>query len=102
MACPPGNIQIRRDTLANWNIINPVLAPGELAFAYPTTSAPEGILKIGSQAGETWSQAQQIFPSSGGTGNGPSGPTGPTGPQGWTGPQGPTGPEYTPTNFRAV
>ena len=33
MACPPGHIQMRRDTNANWNSNNSYLLPGEIGYA---------------------------------------------------------------------
>jgi hypothetical protein len=81
MACPPGRIQIRRDTLAAWQGNSSViLAPGELAFAYPDANLgyPNGILKIGLNGGSSWANSTQIFPSSG-SGGGTPGPTGPQG-----------------------
>jgi Major tropism determinant N-terminal domain len=85
MACPPGHIQIRRDTSSNWNTINPYLLPGEFAYATDT-----GVLKIGPGY---WSSAQII-------GGGSAGGTGPTGPTGDVGPTGPAGPLLP--NFIAV
>lgn len=83
MACPPGRIQIRRDTIQAWNAINPNLAAGELGFAYPDAnfpySMPNGILKIGPKAGSPWMTATQIFPQVGGGGGGSIGATGPVG-----------------------
>jgi hypothetical protein len=32
MACPPGHIQVRRDTTENWLAKNPVLLPGEFSY----------------------------------------------------------------------
>lgn len=55
MACPPGHIQIRRDTDTNWNNSGSRLLPGE--FAYSTTS---GVLKIGDTTNPTWGNAQVI------------------------------------------
>jgi len=81
MACPPGKIQIRRDTYAAWaGNSSVVLAPGELAFAYPDSNFgyPQGVLKIGLSAGSTWANSTQIFPSTG-SGGGGQGPTGPSG-----------------------
>jgi hypothetical protein len=82
MACPPGRIQIRRDTLFAWNAINPVLAPGELGFAYPDSNispgAPNGTIKIGPNGGAAWLSCPTIFPTSG-SGGGTVGPTGPAG-----------------------
>lgn len=81
MACPPGRIQIRRDTFAAWDANSSViLAPGELAFAYPDASLgyPNGVLKVGLNGGSSWANSTQIFPSTG-TGGGTPGPTGPQG-----------------------
>lgn len=81
MACPPGRIQIRRDTFAAWDSNSSViLAPGELAFAYPDAALgyPNGVLKVGLNGGSSWANSTQIFPSGGGGGGSP----GPTGPQG--------------------
>jgi hypothetical protein len=81
MACPPGRIQIRRDTFAAWDSNSSViLAPGELAFAYPDAvlGYPNGVLKIGIQGGSSWANSTQIFPSTG-SGGGTPGPTGPQG-----------------------
>lgn len=80
MACPPGRIQIRRDTIAAWNSTNPVLAAGELGFGYPdaTLGYPNGVIRIGRNGGSTWAASIQIFPTSGG-GGGTQGATGPQG-----------------------
>jgi hypothetical protein len=82
MACPPGRIQIRRDTLQAWNAVNPVLAAGEFGFAYPdltiSPGAPNGTIKIGPNGGAAWLSSPTIFPTSGG-GGGTAGPTGPSG-----------------------
>jgi hypothetical protein len=79
MACPPGHIQIRRDQLLVWNTVNPILQPGELAYAYPTPAYPNGILKIGLSGGSKWSVSPVITSAGGGGGTGTMGPTGPSG-----------------------
>ena len=85
MACPPGRIKIRRDTIQAWNAASyTILQEGELAFAYPDASlAPNGVVKIGGKDGSgknTWATAVQIFPSeAGGGGGGSIGATGPSG-----------------------
>jgi len=83
MACPPGRIQIRRDTYQAWNASNPVLAPGELGYMYPYVNIPagidypDGVLKIGGPSGSTWSTAKIILPQTGsGGGGGTQGPPG--------------------------
>ena len=83
MTCPPGRIQIRRDTYLAWRSLNPILAAGELGFAYPDiniteSNYPNGVMKIGLNGGSSWSNSTQIYPSSGGGGGtiGPSGPSG--------------------------
>ena len=78
MACPPGHIQIRRDTGINWSNANSYLLPGE--FGYDTTAQ---LFKIGPG---NWNSLPYL----------PLGPIGPTGPQGSTGPQGITGPQGFP------
>jgi len=75
MACPPGHIQVRRDTYNNWTSTNgglgPILKSGEFSYVIDGPSAP----------------------TSGGNATGPTGATGATGD---TGPQGPVG---NPINF---
>ena len=87
MACPPGHIQIRRDTSANWSTKNPYLLPGEFGYATDT-----GVLKIGPGY---WNDSATtlITGSTGPTGTIGTGPTGPsgTGVTGYTGTTGPTG-----------
>lgn len=87
-------IQLRRDTAANWTSSNPILADGEIGLERDTDQfkvgngvdnwatrpyggivGPQGIQGIQGIQGET----------------GPTGPTGPTGATGATGPQGPQG-----------
>jgi len=72
MACPPGHIQIRRDTVTTWNHVNPNLLSGELAYG---TDVSGPIIKIGPGL---WKSALQIYPQNGGGGGG----VGATGPQG--------------------
>ena len=80
MACQPGHIQIRRDDRLTWEAVNPILKPGELAYAYPDNSNPYGILKIGlAPNGTTWNNSPTLSPSSGGGGGGATGATGPAG-----------------------
>lgn len=77
MACPPGHIQIRRDTGTNWSNANSglgsYLLPGE--FGYDTSAR---LFKIGPG---NWNSLSYLPP-------GPIGPTGPTGLIGATGPIG--------------
>ena len=71
-------IQFRRDTAANWTLINPLLAEGEIGNETDT-----GKFKVGN--GTTlWNS----LPYS----SGPAGPTGPTGATGATGATGDAGP----------
>ena len=78
MACPPGHIQVRRDTYNNWTSTNgglgPILKSGEFSYVIDGPSAPTG----------------------GGNATGPTGASGPTGPIGATGATGPIG---NPINF---
>jgi len=71
MTCPPGHIQIRRDTGTNWSNKNSglgsYLLPGE--FGYDTTAQ---LFKIGPG---NWNSLNYLP-------LGPSGPSGPTGPSG--------------------
>ena len=81
-------IQVRRDTAANWTSVNPTLAAGEIGFETDTAK-----FKIGTGSTAWTSLAYQ-------NASGPQGPTGATGaastvtgPQGPQGPQGATGPQ---------
>jgi hypothetical protein len=74
MACPPGRIQIRRGALQTWVLSNPFLAEGELAYAYPTDTYPNGLLKIGPASGAHWSVAKVV--NGGGGDGGTPGPAG--------------------------
>ncbi len=82
-------IQIRRDTLSNWSINNPVLLEGEMGYVTNTNQ-----VKFGD--GQTpWNDLAYFAPG----GNiGPTGPTGPSGvgPTGPAGSAGATGPEGSP------
>ena len=80
-------VQIRRDTLLNWNTNDPVLLDGE--FGYETDT---GRYKIGNGV-DVWSDLiYSLVGITGPTGStGVTGPTGPTGSTGVTGPTGPTG-----------
>ena len=69
-------IQIRRDTLANWTSANPILAVGELGYVTDTDA-----FKVG--------DGTTAFTSLAYSNVGPAGPTGPTGAIGPTGPIGP-------------
>ena len=69
-------IQIRRDTLANWTSANPILAVGELGYVTDTDA-----FKVG--------DGTTVFTSLAYSNVGPAGPTGPTGATGPTGPIGP-------------
>jgi hypothetical protein len=94
MACPPGHIQIRRDTNDNWSTKNPYLLPGEFGYA-----TDKNILKIGPGYwnSNTTTVVIGATGTTGPTGAVGTGPTGPasnvTGPTGYTGPigTGPTG-----------
>ena len=68
-------IQIRRDTLANWTSTNPILAIGELGYVTDTDA-----FKVG--------DGNTVFTTLAYSNVGPTGPIGPTGPLGPTGPQG--------------
>ena len=85
-------IQIRRDTLANWTSANPILAVGELGYVTDTDA-----FKVGDGTTAFTSLAYSNVGPAGPTGpTGATGPTGPIGPgstvAGPTGPLGPTGP----------
>ena len=60
MACPPGHIQVRRDTTANWLAKNPVLLPGEFSYVL---DGPRNCTECSTSGGPT----------------GPQGATGPIG-----------------------
>jgi hypothetical protein len=77
-------IQLRRDTAANWTSINPILAVGEMGIELVT-----GQFKVGNGV-QTWT----ALPYGGIIG--PQGPQGIQGIQGPIGPEGPPGPEFTP------
>ena len=98
-------IQLRRDTAANWTSSNPILADGEIGLERDTDKfkigngvanwatrpyggivGPQGIQGIQGIQGET----------------GPTGPTGPTGATGATGPQGPQGIQGVPGEVTLV
>jgi hypothetical protein len=94
-------LQLRRDTAANWTSVNPILASGEIGLETDTE-----LFKIGNGV-LTW----QLLPygglrgptgptgSTGATGAGSTGPTGalgPGGPTGVTGPTGAAGPQGVP------
>jgi len=91
-------VQIRRDTLINWNTNDPVLLDGE--FGYVTDT---GEFKIGNGIDPFSSLGYSVIGitgptgsigETGGTGNsGPTGEIGPTGSQGVVGVTGPTGPQ---------
>lgn len=97
-------LQLRRDTAARWESLNPVLADGEIGIEKDT-----GLAKLGNGS-DGWTALPYFDPSGfearlaaveNGTHSGPPGPQGPAGPQGPQGPQGagaqgpegPTGPE---------
>jgi hypothetical protein len=69
--------QHRRDTAANWNLANPILAPGEMGLESDTT-----LFKLGNGT-TAWSGLAY---------GGLKGATGPTGTSGVVGATGPTGP----------
>ena len=90
-------VQIRRDTLLNWNTNDPILLDGE--FGYVTDT---GEFKIGNGIDSFSSLNYAVIGVTGPTGatgsigatgpsGGPIGPTGSTGPMGSTGNIGPTG-----------
>lgn len=79
----PYRILFRRDTSANWESNNPILAQGE-----PGWETDTGLLKIG-DGSTAWINLSYY--------DGPIGPIGPTGPIGSQGPIGPTGP--LPDNY---
>jgi len=91
-------VQIRRDTLINWDTNDPVLLDGE--FGYVTDT---GEFKIGNGIDPFSSLGYSVIGitgptgsigETGGTGNsGPTGEIGPTGSQGVLGVTGPTGPQ---------
>jgi hypothetical protein len=88
-------IQIRRDTLANWTSSNPILAVGELGYVTDTDAfkVGDGTTVFTSLA---YSNVGPVGPQGIVGPTGPIGPTGPdstiAGPQGATGPIGPVGP----------
>jgi hypothetical protein len=72
-------IQIRRDTTANWNSVNPILSQGELGL--DTTLHK---IKIGNGTSQ-WSNLSFFIGDTGATGlTGATGATGPQGPAGFT------------------
>jgi hypothetical protein len=92
--------QHRHDTMANWNLFNPILASGEMGVETDTS-----LLKIGN--GTTPWNSLPYGGMKGSTGpTGPAGFTGPTGPgstvagaTGSTGPTGPTGSTGNPSTI---
>jgi len=78
----PQTIQLRRDTVANWLLINPILNQGEPGFEIDT-----GKMKIGDGINK-WKNLNYTG-STGFTGS--HGLTGSPGPQGAIGPIGPSG-----------
>lgn len=84
-------IQFRRDTAANWTLVNPILASGEVGFETNT-----GKFKLGNGA-TSWNSLSYITGATGPRGltgaTGPQGLAGPAGARGSTGPAGPTGPQ---------
>lgn len=83
-------ILLRRDTLSNWQVNNPVLLSGE-----PGYETDNGRLKVGDGI-TPWNQLSYYYGATGGTGSigsiGLTGPTGGFGPTGATGSIGITGP----------
>ena len=80
-------IQIRRDTLSNWSINNPVLLEGEMGYVTNTNQ-----VKFGD--GQTpWNDLAYFAPGGNIGPTGPTGPSGvgPTGPAGFSGATGPAG-----------
>ena len=83
-------LQIRRDTLANWVSTNPILANGEMGINLDTYQYKVGdgvkrwnLLPYAGIAGPTGSPGPALSSSTGATGvTGPTGPTGMTGPTG--------------------
>jgi len=83
-------LQIRRDTLANWVSTNPILANGEMGINLDTYQYKVGdgvkrwnLLPYAGIAGPTGSPGPAISSLTGATGvTGPTGPTGMTGPTG--------------------
>ena len=84
-------LQLRRDTAARWESLNPVLADGEIGIEKDT-----GLAKLGNGS-DGWTALPYFDPSGfearlaaveNGTHSGPPGPQGPAGPQGPQGPQG--------------
>lgn len=87
-------IQLRRDTAANWTSANPTLASGEFGLETDTDQFKVGdgttawtSLGYGGIQGPQGEQGIQGIQGE----TGATGPTGPTGPTGDTGPQGPQG-----------
>ena len=80
-------ILLRRDTTANWEANNPVLASGEPGFEIDTNK-----LKVGDGTTQ-WMDLPYYIGAPGPTGaDGPQGPTGANGTDGVTGPTGDIGP----------
>ena len=111
------NIQIRRDTAANWAAVNPTLAQGEIGIETDLLGS-SGVLQKYGDGVTPWNllpyqdrggidglpgkSAYQVWLDEGNTGTeqdfldsleGPQGPIGQTGNQGNPGPEGPVGPE---------
>jgi len=81
-------IQLRRDTPANWTTTNPILAQGEIGVELNEPSS-QNRFKVGDGI-KTWSQLEYFTQGAPGP-TGPQGPIGDTGPKGDTGDTGPTG-----------
>ncbi len=84
-------VQLRRDTAANWTLVNPTLLDGEIALESDTKKFKAG---DGSTAWNSLAYFTEV--------TGPTGPQGVPGPIGLTGNPGPQGPQGIAGNVEVL